>query len=136
MSAHVFDGQPGQASSDNSSSSEEVNFEDKNEIQLCNVAACAVEVKSQSITNKAIKECFFNMFGSGTRLATMMLQMGNVVTIVSMYRIVVSMEDPNNDIILKMDMKFSQGFCYYWCVKRLLPFVDAVNIILTKLQNN
>ena len=49
------------------------------------------------------------MFGAGTRLATTLLQSGKIVKQVTMYGVVVSMQDSDRAQALKLLMDFSQG---------------------------
>ena len=75
------------------------------------------------------------MFGSGTKLATMLLRMGKIVKEVTMYGIVVSMQDHTKVSTLKMTMDFSNSQCTYWRVRQQMSFVDTLNIVLSKLAN-
>jgi len=74
---------------------ENVNIEDPIElgISIVNTSGCAVEVKNLADNNASLTECYFNMLGAGTRLATMLLQYGKIVKKVTMFGVVVSMQD-------------------------------------------
>lgn len=69
------------------------------------------EVKYPIISESNINECFFNMFGGGTKLVSMSLRQGNVVNKLSMYGIVVSMQDPHNTTILHLQVDFVKSKC-------------------------
>ena len=116
-------------------SSVSVNIEDLDSVTIVHALGCALEVKSKSIDDAGLNECFCNMFGSGTRLATMLLRMGKIVKEVTMYGIVVSMQDHTKVSTLKMTMDFSNSQCTYWRVRQQMSFVDTLNIVLSKLAN-
>ena len=44
-----------------------------------NSSSSITEVKSGSVSNAAINECYFNIFGCAFSLVTIQLQMGNIV---------------------------------------------------------
>ena len=91
-----------------SDSDSNVNIED---LVLTNSMGCTVEVKSGSVSNAAINECYFNIFGCASRLSTIQLQMGNIVQAVNIYGVVVSMEDPSHAVLLSLSMNFGNGSC-------------------------
>ena len=72
----------------NESSDSDVNVEDVKKIALIHSMGCTIEVKVEPVTAAAINECFFNMFGSGSRLITMQLEMDYIVELVKIYGIV------------------------------------------------
>ena len=74
--------------------------------------------EDDSLCSFGLNKCFCNMFGSGTKLATMLLRMGKIVKEVTMYGIVVSMQDHTKVSTLKMTMDFSNRQCTYWRVRQ------------------
>jgi len=51
-------------------------------------------VKSHGVDRAGIAECFSNMIGVGTRIATDIMQGENLVETINVYGIVISMVDP------------------------------------------
>ena len=121
-----------QVESDDSSISDVI-IADTDEIILKQSMGCTVEVKVDPVNDAAINECFNNMFGSGSRLTTMQLEMGNIVEEVKMYGVVASMEDPDHAVLLSLDMNFSNGSCHFRCVDKAYSFVALMNFILNHL---
>lgn len=120
-----------------SSSSESVNIEDTDEMlsYAANASGCVLEVKSASYDRAAWNECYYNMFRSGTKIATHLLEMGKIVQNITVYGIVVNMQDSRNAQALKLVMNFSQGNCSYYYAIHCQSFVDTLNGMLTALKN-
>jgi len=91
--------------------------------------------EDESIDYADLNQCFCNMFGSGTKPATMLLRMGKIMKVVTMYGIVVSMQDHTKVSTLKMTMDFLNSQCTYWRVRQQMSFMDSLNIVLSKLAN-
>ena len=117
-----------------SSSCESIDVEDPIELGT-SASGCAIEVKSFVVNNASLNECYYNMFGAGTRLATTLLQCSKIVKKVTIYGVVVSMQDPDRVQALKLLMDFSQGHCWFWYAAQHLSFEDTMNILLSKLKN-
>ena len=61
---------------------------------LYDVLLSSFEVKSHTVDRAGIAECFSNMIGVGTRIATDIMQGENLVETINVYGIVISMVDP------------------------------------------
>ena len=103
-------------------------------IDVHKVCGQAFEVKVKELNEAAITQCFYNMHGSGTRLAGMVLKTGKIVNKIVMYGLVSVMKDPTTAKILKLEMNFITGECHYNIVAKKYSFLTAMNVILTKLQ--
>ena len=62
---------------------------------LYHITATTVEIKSSTVNEAAINECFYNMGGKGSKIVTEMLQLGHIVDRLMMYGIVCSMAEPS-----------------------------------------
>ena len=124
-----------QIEGDNSSESEDsiVNIDDMDDFTLTTSSGFAIEIKSDLVSEAAINECYYNMFGAGSRLATMQLEMGNVVESVKMYGVVVSMQDPNHAVLLSVKIDFASNTCDFRRVDKKYSFIELMNLILTHL---
>ena len=109
-----------QIEGDSSSESDDsiVNIEDVDGFTLTKSIGCGVEVKSDLVSEAAVNKCYYNMFAAGSRLATMQLEMGNIIQSVKMYGVVVSMLDPNHAVLLSVKMDFANGNCDFRCVDK------------------
>ena len=58
------------------------------------------------------------MFGTGSQLATILLEVGNIVESVKIYGVVVGMNDPNHAVLLSLTIDFTSGSCIYRCVDK------------------
>lgn len=76
ISQMMSDNKPNKSDTDTNS---DVNIEDIDDFTLTSTIGCTVEVKSDIVTDAGINKCFFNMFGSGTRLGIMLLEAGNII---------------------------------------------------------
>lgn len=103
---------------------------------LVNVCASAFEVKSHKVVNAAIAECYSNMIGTGSRLATEALQGGRLVENINVYGLVFSMSNPALATLLFTSVNLTTGETQ---CKRLTQDIDlplAFNLILTKLKSS
>lgn len=86
-----------------------------------------LKLKSALITNRTVNECFFNKFGAGTKLATMLVE------VVNMYGVVVSM---HTHFAIAYTNDFLSNACDFKCIEKTFAFTDAVNFMLTYLSKN
>jgi len=93
------------------------------------------EMKSNPVTEAAINECVYNMFGASSRLVTWVLEMGKVVETANMYGVVAAMGSPDEVVILKLSMDFKGGMCNFKVSDYKYKFRDAVNTILHHLNS-
>ena len=96
-----------------SSDSKDVDVEDFGEIEKVATNGCTFEMKTDSVSQAAINECIYNMFGASTRLVTWAVEMGKVVEKVCMYGVVAAMSSPDEAVVLKLSMDFKDGVCNY-----------------------
>jgi len=61
-----------------------------------NASGCAVEVKSSPLDKAAWNEFYCNMLGSETKIATQLLESCKIVQEITVYGIVVSMQNSDN----------------------------------------
>lgn len=113
---------------DTDSEDSDVNIDDIDEIPRVDVNGCAVEMKSTSVNEAAINECAYNMFGAGTRLMTMALQVGKLVEVVNMYGLVAAMDNLSQARILKLTLDFKNATCDYRITGMKYNFVEGVNM--------
>ena len=104
-------------------------------MQLQQSMGLAIEVKVHKLNEAAINECFNNMFGAGSWLTTMQLEMGYIIEFVRVYGVVVSMDDPDHSVLLSLDIDFSSCTCYFRCVEKTYPFIPLTNCVLSHLVN-
>ena len=91
------------------------------------------EVKVKQLNQAAINQCFYNMFGRGTRLATMVLCMGKLVNKVIMYGLVSAMEDRSSVKILQLEINFITSECHFRMLTGKYGFEEGLNMLLNKL---
>ena len=92
-----------------------------------------IEIKSESVDEGAITECFNNMFGCATKLLGIMLSQGKLVDEATVYGITCSMNKFNDSVILCLELDFNTNKCSFYKLCTVLLFDFAVNSILTKL---
>jgi len=118
-----------------SSSDSDVDVEDIDGIEKVATNGCTFEMKSESVSEAAINECVYNMFGASSRLVTWVLEMGKVVETANMYGVVAAMGSPDEVVILKLSMDFKGGMCNFKVSDYKYKFRDAVNTILHHLNS-
>jgi len=74
------------------------------------------------------------MFGTATRLATWDLEMGKLVSVVTIYGIIAVMKKSNEVQILQLCIAFEQNTSAYKICCKSFNFKEAVNMVLHKLQ--
>ena len=67
-----------------------------------------IEVKCPVYTIAGINECFYNMFGAGSRLACIALARGKIIVKINMYGIAASMKDRKKNKILHLEIDYQQ----------------------------
>ena len=102
---------------------------------LVNVYASAFEVKSHKVSNAAIAECYSNMIGAGSRLATETLQGGRLVENINVYGLVFSMLHPALATLLFMSINLTTGETQCKKLAQDIDLAFAFNLILTKLKS-
>lgn len=115
---------------------EEPDLELTNAPQLTHhVFANAYEVKTHSIDNSAIAECFGNMFGVGTRFATDVLLRGKMVETINVYGLVVSMLNPSTARLLMITVNMHRGETTCRLIRQSVDLAQVFNLVLKKLRN-
>ena len=120
--------------SSDSSDSSEVNVVDADEVSKVQVDGCTLELKVEGANEAAINECAYNMFGTGTRLATWGLEMGKIVNMVTVYGLVVAMKEPDKVRLLKLTINFEENSLNYKICMKNFTFQQAMNMVLQKLE--
>ena len=80
-------------------------------------------------------QCVYDMYGAGTKLITMALQLGKIVDKVRMYGLLVAMKDTSAAYILKLDMNFLHGLCNFTKSCQKYEFIEGINVILHQLKS-
>ena len=101
---------------------------------LYDVLLSSFEVKSHTVDRAGIAECFSNMIGVDTRIATDILQGGNLVETINVYRIVISMVNPLSLTILFTSANLQTGQVYQKRLVQDIKFPLAFSLVLTKIK--
>ena len=80
-----------------------------------------IEMKSGTVDEKSINECFYNMFGCATKLKPCC-------------GIVCSMKCPQSAVVLNLDMNIDERHCRFFRFSQMILFDIALNSILGKLK--
>ena len=92
-----------------------------------------LEIKSDEINEKAITECYHNMFAGATKIITNVLSQGKVVKRAVMYGIVCNMQQPQKSIMLRLEIDIDQQHCHFFRLLLQVPFSVALNRVLSRL---
>ena len=101
---------------------------------LYHITATTVEIKSNTVNEAAINECFYNMGGKASKIVTEMLQLGHIVDRLTMYGIVCSMDEPRHAIFLMMNWDFQTSKTVFKKLPQNMPFVHALHWALKTLS--
>ena len=98
-------------------------------------SGCTYEIKKEEVDKAAVDECVYDMYGAGTKLATMALQSGKIVDKVYVYGLVVAMDKMNAAKLLMLEMNFAHSTCNFRIACQEYDFLHGTNLMLHKVYS-
>lgn len=87
--------------------------DDIDSLELWQLKGEITELKSDKLDEKAVNECYYNMYGGATKLMTIHLGQGKIITKAVMFGIVCNIKHPQKCTLLKIIINSDTQECQF-----------------------